>query len=284
MANEFIKTELIDGVLKITMHDPATRNALGPEMAREIIDTLDNFEQDNSCRVLLLTGTDPSFCSGANVKGFRQRIEDREQKTATEGEQEDLPWGKMEKVLSKRELQSPYAAPKVVLRLHELQNPSIAAVNGHPMGVGMGLSLGCDIRIAGKKAQFSEAFVLRGLIPADGSCWQLPRLIGLSNTLMLQYTGDRLSGEEAYRMGLVSQVVEDDVLMSEAMGLASKLASGPTQSHAMIKYLVHKSMDMDLGESMDLAHVAQEHMRTTQDHKEAVQAFIDKRSPNFIGK
>ena len=148
----------------------------------------------------------------------------------------------------------------------------------------MGLSLGCDIRIAGKKAQFSEAFVLRGLIPADGSCWQLPRLIGLSNTLMLQYTGDRVGGEEAYRMGLVSQVVDDEELMNESMSLANKLAAGPTQSHAMIKYLVHKSMDMDLGESMDLAHVAQEHMRTTEDHKESVQAFIDKRAPKFIGK
>ena len=85
-------------------------------------------------------------------------------------------------------------------------------------------------------------------------------------------------------MGLVSQVVDDEELMNESMSLANKLAAGPTQSHAMIKYLVHKSMDMDLGESMDLAHVAQEHMRTTQDHKESVQAFIDKRAPKFIGK
>ncbi|HCG91905.1 MAG TPA: hypothetical protein DEZ08_08750 [Dehalococcoidia bacterium] len=284
MSNEFIKTEMTDGVLKITMHDPATRNALGPQMAREMIDTLDNFERDPKGRVLLLTGTEPSFCSGANVKGFRQRIEDREQQVASDGEQESLPWGTMEKIYSKRDTQSQYAAPKVVLKLHELQKPSIAAVNGHAMGVGMGLSLGCDIRIAGEKAQFSEAFVLNGLIPADGSCWQLPRLIGLSNTLMLQYTGDRISGEEAYRMGLVSKVVSDDKLLDESLGLALRLASGPTQSHAMIKYLVHKSLEMDLGESLGLAHVAQEHMRTTIDHKEAVQAFIDKRKPNFIGK
>ena len=281
MSNEFIKTENQDGVLVLTMHDPPTRNALGLEMAKEIVDTLDEFENDPSQRVLLLTGTDPSFCSGANVRGFSQRIQEREQQVDPV---ESLPWGKMESRFSKREQISRYQAPQVVLRIHELQKPSIAAVNGHAMGVGCGLALACDIRFAGEKAQFSEAFVQRGLIPGDGSCWQLPRLIGYSNALMLQYTGDRINGEEAYRLGLASKVYPDGELMDGAMELAMRFASGPTQSYSLIKYLVHQSMDLSLSESIGLAHVAQEHARTTEDHKEAVQAFLEKRRPNFKGR
>ena len=281
MANEFIKTENQDGVLVLTMHDPPTRNALGPEMAKEIVDTLDAFENDPTQRVLLLTGTEPSFCSGANVRGFSQRIQEREQQADPV---EPLQWGKMESRFSKREQISIYKATQVVLRIHELQKPSIAAVNGHAMGVGCGLALACDIRFAGEKAQFSEAFVQRGLIPGDGSCWQLPRLIGYSNVLMLQYTGDRINGEEAYRLGLASKVYPDGELMDGAMELATRFASGPTQSYSLIKYLVHQSMDLSLSESIGLAHVAQEHARTTEDHKEAVQAFLEKRRPNFKGR
>ncbi len=215
------------------------------------------------------------------MRRFSQNIQEREQQGA---EPEPLPWGKMEARFARREEPSPYQAPQVVLRIHELQKPSIAAVNGHAVGAGMGLALACDVRIAAEKAQFSEAFVLRGLIPGDGSCWQLPRLIGYSNALMLQYTGDRIDGSEAYRMGLVSKVVADDDLMEAALELATRLAQGPTQSYSLIKYLVHQSMDLSLKESLELSHVAQEHARTTEDHKEAVQAFLEKRRPVFKGR
>ena len=127
---QFIQAETRDGVLIITMHDPPTRNALGPDMAKEIVDRLDEFEANPEERVLLLTGTEPSFCSGANVRGFSQRIQEREAKG---GEPEPLPWGKMEARFAKREHTSRYQAPQVVLRIHELQKPSIAAVNGHAM-------------------------------------------------------------------------------------------------------------------------------------------------------
>ena len=281
MPQEFIQVENQDGVLILTMHDPPTRNALGADMAREIVDTLDEFEQAPEQRVLLLTGTEPSFCSGANVRGFSQRIQEREARST---EPEPLPWGKMEARFAQRQEVSRYEAPQVVLRIHELQKPSVAAVNGHAMGVGCGLALACDIRIAAEKAQFSEAFVQRGLIPGDGSCWQLPRLIGYSNALMLQYTGDRIDGNEAYRLGLASKVYPDGEMMEGALDLATRLAQGPTQSYSLIKYLVHQSMELSLKESIDLAHVAQEHARTTEDHKEAVQAFLEKRRPVFKGR
>ena len=283
MDYEFIKTETRDNVLIVTMHDPPTRNALGADMSREMNDALDKFEADPDQRVLLLTGTEPSFCSGANVRGFNRRIEERDQQAQEQGEPEPLPWGKMETRYAKHRT-SEEGAAFLPLRLHELQKPSIAAVNGHAYGVGMGVALACDIRIAAEKARFSEAFVRMGLIPGDGSCWQLPRLIGLSNTLMLQYTGDSVDGNEAYRMGLVSKVVSDDAIMEAGLELATRLAQGPTQSLSLIKYLVHKSLDGGLKESLEIAHVAQEQARKTEDHREAVQAFLEKRRPEFKGR
>ncbi|PKB72495.1 MAG: hypothetical protein BZY75_06545 [SAR202 cluster bacterium Io17-Chloro-G7] len=285
MEYQFLKTETKDNVLIITMHDPATRNALGMEMANELMEELDRFEDNPEQRVLLITGTEPSFCSGANVRGFGQKIEER-QASEEGGKESSLPWGRMEAQYASRQPKVEFGgqASRIPLRINQLQKPSIAAVNGHAMGVGMGVALACDIRFSSETAVFSEAFSRMGLIPGDGSSWQLPRLIGMSNTLLLQYTGDRIDGNEAYRMGVVSKVFAEDALMVASMELATRLANMPTQSLALIKYLVHKSLDMNFEESLALAHVAQEQVRKTEDHKEAVQAFIEKRQPKFTGR
>ena len=286
MDYQYLQTETRDHVLVLTMHDPSTRNALGTEMAQEMMDALDRFEDDNEQRVLLLTGTEPSFCSGANVRGFNQRIQERQKGSAGSEEPTALPWGRMEAQFARRQEKVEFGgqASRIPLRLHKLQKPSIAAVNGHAMGVGMGVALACDIRYAAEKAVFSEAFSRMGLIPGDGSSWQLPRLIGLSNTLLLQYTGDRIDGNEAYRMGVVSKALPDDSLMEAAVELATRLARGPMVSLSLIKYLAHRSLEMDFEESLELAHVAQEQARRTEDHKEAVQAFLEKRQPEFKGR
>ena len=281
MAHQYLKVEKLDGVLRVTMHDPPTRNAMGQEMATELLQELDRFEGDPEDRVLLLTGTEPSFCSGANVRRFDRDIQERESEV-TDGPA--LAWGKMEARHGSRERLDKALASRVPLRIHELQKPSLASVNGHAMGVGMGVALACDIRIASESAIFSEAFVKMGLIPGDGSCWQLPKLIGLSNTFLLQYTGDRVDGNEAFRMGLVSKVVPDGELMPTTMELASRMAKGPTQSISLIKYLVHKSLETNLQESLEIAHTAQEVARQTEDHKEAVRAFLEKRQPEFKGR
>lgn len=280
MPHSYLKVDTHDGVRTITLHDPDTRNALGQEMAEELMEELDGFEDDPESRVLLLTGSEPSFCSGANVRGFSKDISEQESASAPD----PLPWGDMEAQLASRERTDRALAARVPLRIYELQKPSIAAVNGHAVGVGMGLALSCDIRLASEKAVFSEAFVRMGLIPGDGSCWQLPKLIGLSNTLLLQYTGDRIDGAEAYRLGLVSKVYPDDQLMDAAAELARRLAQGPVRSMSLIKYLVHKSLDLSFRESMELAHTAQQVARSTEDHAEAVQAFLEKRPPAFKGR
>ena len=283
MAYEYIKTEVVDGVLVLTMHDPPTRNALGVDMAAEMFARLDEFESNPAERVLLLTGTAPAFCSGANVRGFRQRIEERE------GQQdaEPLTWGKMEYMRGRR--RSGDGGPRVnfvPLRIHDLQKPSIAAVNGPAAGVGCGLALSCDIRVVGDSGRLSERFVLNGLIPGDGSCWQLPKLIGTSNTLLLQYTGDWMGGEDAVRIGLASRSFPDEGLMEGALELATRIAKGPTVAHSLTKYLVQQSMGLGFRESLELATAAQEHVRRTEDHRIAVQWFLDKNRgmPPFVGR
>ena len=281
MSQELVKTERQDGVVLVTLHDPATRNAVGQEMARELLDELDRFDDDPEDRVLLLTGADPSFCSGANVRRFDRDIQER---AAGSREQPSLPWGQMEARLGARERRDRALGARLPLRIHQLQKPSIAAVNGHAMGLGMGLALACDIRIASEKAVFSEAFVRMGLVPGDGSCWQLPRLVGLGNTFLLQYTGDPVDGAEAFRMGLAARVVPHEEMLPAAMELASRIARGATRSMSLIKYLVHRSLDTGLEESLELAHAAQDIARATEDHREAVQAFLQKRPPRFKGR
>ena len=281
MSQEFVKTERQDGVVLATLHDPATRNAVGQEMARELLEELDRFDDDPEDRVLLLTGTDPSFCSGANVRRFDRDIQER---SAESREPNSLPWGQMEARLGARERRDRALGARLPLRIHQLQKPSIAAVNGHAVGLGMGLALACDIRIASERAVFSEAFVRMGLVPGDGSCWQLPRLIGLGNTFLLQYTGDRVDGAEAFRMGLVARVLPHEEMLPAATELASRLARGATRSMSLTKYLVHRSLDTGLEESLELAHAAQDIARATEDHKEAVQAFLQKRQPRFQGR
>ncbi len=281
MSDEFVKIENNEGVLIVTLHDPPTRNAINPDMAREFFEALDRFEDDPELRVLLLTGSDPSFCSGANVRGFSSSIQAREEKSKPE---DTRPWGSMEARYARKFDAESSRAPEMVLRLQEQQKPTIAAVNGHAIGAGMGLALACDVRLASEKAIFSEAFVRMGLIPADGSCWNLPRLIGVSNTLLLQYTGDRVDGPEALGLGLVSKLVAHDDLLETAMELARRVAQGATRSQSLIKYLVRQAADQSFREHLDLAHVAQDQARTTEDHREAVQAFLDKRPPRFQGR
>ena len=281
MAYQFIKVERKEGVLLMTMHDPGTRNALGQDMAQEMLRELDRFEEDPDDRVLLMTGTEPSFCSGANVRRFSRDIQEGQE---TSQKSSVLPWGKMEARLGNREETNRSLTSHMPLRIHRLQKPSIAAVNGHAMGVGMGLALACDIRIASETAVFSEAFVRMGLIPGAGSCWQLPRIIGLSNTFLLQYTGDSVDGKEAYRMGLVSKVVPHEELMPAAVDLATRLAQGPTQALSLTKYLVLESLETNMEDSLEIARAAQEQAMQSEDHGEAVRAFLEKRKPVFKGK
>jgi enoyl-CoA hydratase/carnithine racemase len=267
MAPSNIVTERTNGVTLITLDDPPTRNALSPDMGIALYEEFDRFEADSAARVLVLTGADPAFCSGANVRRFNEAIEERA--TGTGGAEEDTGFG---------------SVSNIPLRVNQIAKPTIAAVNGYAIGVGLGLALSCDIRLASDKAEFAEAFVRMGLVPGDGSTWQLPRLIGLSNTYLLQYTGDRIDAAEALRMNLVSKVFPHDAMMNATMELAERLAHGATYAMSLTKELVQRSMGLGLEESLRLAQAAQDQARGSHDHKEAVQAFLEKRKPEFEGR
>jgi enoyl-CoA hydratase/carnithine racemase len=270
------------------MDDPTTRNAIGGEMSMEINGELDRLESDPNLRAVVLTGRDPSFCSGANVKRMDASVQERS-KVAEEPIPTDMTaWEYLDRQWARQAESSESEGADNIrflpLRLHNLQKPSIAAVNGYAMGLGLGIALSCDIRLLSDKARLSETFIRRGLIPADGSCWQLPRMVGLGNTLLMQYTGDALDADEAFRLGLASKVTPHDELMETTMELAQRIADGPTYSMALIKRLVQRSLYIDLEQSLNLAGPAQEISRRTEDHKEGVRAFVEKRRPAYSGR
>jgi enoyl-CoA hydratase/carnithine racemase len=282
-SDVLLKRRADDGVLILTLNDPPTRNALGPDLSDALVDAVHAFADDPDLRCLVLTGAGTAFCSGANVRGFKKRIDDAEKAERSLAEPRPGPWDALDPVYGARERGNQRMGPEIVRVLHNLQKPSIAAVNGAAYGLGCGIALACDIRIAARSARFSEAFIRNGLIPADGSTWQLPKLIGMANTLWMQYTGDPIDGEQALRMGLVNELTDDDKLLERAVACAARLAKGPIYAMGLIKQLVHQGFQQDLAEHLALASRAQELARKTQDHKEGVAAFLEKRAPKFVG-
>jgi len=281
--NHYINSNLKEGVLTLTLDDPKTKNAVSGEMANEIIISLSDFSKDPQSKVLLITGDSNSFCSGANVRTMKQNTDltDRERKLNSD------PWKELEnsvtRNLKENESDEIEIIRNITKHIYNLRKPSVAAVNGPAIGFGMGLALSCDIRLASTDAIFQEAFVKVGLIPADGSSWYLPKMIGLSNSLLYQYTGETITSSEAYRLGLVSKVTEPEQLMNVSTDLCKKLATGPTYSMSIIKRLIQLSSNMTFEESMEIAGIAQGIARKTHDHKEGVSAFLQKRKPVFKG-
>jgi enoyl-CoA hydratase/carnithine racemase len=165
-----------------------------------------------------------------------------------------------------------------------LEVPVIAAVNGPAIGAGCDLACMCDIRIAGESAKFAESFVKVGIVPGDGGAWLLPRAIGFSRATELALTGDMLSAEEALACGLVSRVVPDADLMTAARTVADKIAANPPHAVRMTKRLLRQSHTASLANILDMSAAMQAVAHATKDNDEAIDAFIERRSPNFTGE
>ena len=273
-----------DGVLVLTINDPATRNALDDVQMSELVSEIKRFSADRDLKVLLITGAGTAFSSGANVRGFARSLEERDQAPEDTAGDGRPPWDQLDPFYTLRQDPDSNMGPEVVRLLYNLQKPSIAAVNGPAYGIGCGIALYCDIRIASESARFSEAFIRTGLVTGDGSAWLLPRLVGMANTLWMQYTGDPVPAQEAYRIGLVNEVTSDEDLMERSLEVAVKLAKGPVFTMGLIKQIVQQGYDMSFHDALVLGAHAQAIARNTEDHKEGVRAFIEKRPPRFQGR
>ena len=253
-------------VALLTLNRPETRNALSSEAMFAAFEQLfARLNADLHIRAAVLTGAGSAFCSGGNVAEMRDRT--------------GMFGGTPEQIAAN------YRAgiQRIPRAFQKLQVPIIAAVNGPAIGAGNDLACMCDIRIASSTARFAESFVKVGIVPGDGGCWLLPRVVGASKAAELALTGDAVDADEALRIGLVSRVVAPEMLLKEALALANRIAANPPQVLRWTKQLLQQARTGSLDAALDTAGVLQGQAHHTADHAEAVTAFFEKRVPVFGG-
>lgn len=249
-----------EGVGIITLNNPESRNPLTEETKDELISALDEVERTDEIRALIVTGRGPAFCAGGDIKKIGTEMTP-EETNAVMKKSQNLLW----KILN-------------------LEKPVIAAVNGDAFGMGCNLALATDFAIASDKARFSEAFIKLGLIPDFGAMYFLPRLIGLWKSKELAYLGGAITAEEAERIGLIYRVVPHDELEKETLALANRLAEMPIKAIGRVKKVLNQAFDMTLSEVLTEEIEAQTYLSQSEEHREGIQAFLEKRQPKFRGK
>ena len=252
--------EKMDAVGKITLNRPEKYNSFVREMALSLQNILANCESDDSIRCILITGAGKAFCAGQDLK-----------------EAIDPQGPEIEQIV--REHYNP-----IIKRIREIEKPVIAAVNGVAAGAGANLALACDIVTATQSAKFIQAFSKIGLIPDSGGTYFLPRLIGLPKATAFMMTGEPVSAEKAEALGMIYAVYEDAEFESKTLELARSIAAMPTKGLGYTKRLLNQSFNNSLVEQLDLEAATQSLSAHTDDHKEGIQAFLEKRSPVFTGK
>lgn len=252
-------------IATLTLNRPEKFNAINAKMMEELPRALQNIAEDKELLVLILTGAGRAFCAGGDIS----------QPTDTSG------FGNTVQEIS-RGLRRIYRS--TTLQLHNLEIPSIAMVNGVAGGWGFDLALACDLRIGSEKARFMVAFTRAGLTPATGGVWLMPRIMGLPKAAELIFTADFLEAEEAYRLGVLNRIVPVADLEKETMALATRIANGPPIAIRLAKMQLYRGMQTDLSAAFDTAATCQAICMTSEDHKEAVAAFQQKREPVFKGK
>jgi len=261
MEMEFdnIKFEVEGAVARITLNRPDKLNALVGTMREEIYAALSECESEE-IRAVVLTGAGSGFCSGADVR-FLARVR-------ASGDRESL-----DRVLS--------AARKVVSKIRDLPKPVVASINGPAAGGGINLALACDIRVASENATFGETFIRLGLHPDWGGTFFLPRLVGTAVACEMMMGGDVVSAHEALRLGLVNVVVHHDMLGLATQKMVQKLIRNPPKINAMIKKAVYKSLTANSEEMLDYETEAQKACFELEDSSEGLNAFLEKRQPDF---
>lgn len=253
-------------IVTITLNDPAMRNPISErETVDAIVGAIERLNESSTARAAILTGAGSAFSSGGDLRAMKKAYESRVGKPA----------------LTPRYYK--FGIQRIPLAFEKLDVPIIAAVNGPAVGAGLDLACMCDMRIAGESARFAESFVKVGLVPGDGGAWLLPRVVGYSKACEMAFTGDMLNAQEALACGLVSRVVPDAALPEEARALASRIAANPPYAVRMAKRLLIEGRHSRLDTLLELSASLQALTHATADHREAMDAFLEKRRPVFKG-
>jgi len=251
--------EIKDSVATITLNRPDKYNAFNREMALQMQKELDKCKE-NEVRCVLITGFGKAFCSG----------QDLEEVVDPNGPKIDTIVG---------EHYNP-----IITRIRQLQKPVVAAVNGVAAGAGANIALACDIVVAAQSSSFIQAFSKIGLIPDSGGTFFLPRLVGWQRASALMMLGDKVSAEEAERIGMIYKMFPNEIFEEETKKIVTTLANMPTKGLALTKQLLDNSIENCLEDQLHDEEIFQQRAGSTKDYKEGVQAFLQKRKPNFTGE
>ena len=258
--SQLIKFKEDKKVAYITFNRADKYNSFVREMALAVQEKLDYCEQNDEIRAVVISGSGKAFCAGQDLK---EAIDDNG--------------------IELKNIVAEHYNP-VIKKLRSIEKPVIAAVNGVAAGAGANIALNCDITVAAKSASFIQAFSKIGLIPDSGGTYILPRLVGMQKAAALMMTGDKVSAEEAEQMNMIYKCVADEELQDEVAALATKLAAMPTKALGLTKRLLNNGLNNSLEEQLEEERALQYEAGTSHDYKEGVNAFLEKRKPDFKGK
>ncbi|WP_188817119.1 enoyl-CoA hydratase-related protein [Calditerricola satsumensis] len=256
-AYQHLLVDLSDRVAIIRLNRPEVLNALNLALVDELVDTLERLDRDDAVRCIVLTGNERAFAAGADIMEMAEA-------------------GVVE---MKRRNQF-----RVWDRIRWITKPIIAAVNGYALGGGCELAMACDLIIAGENARFGQPEVNLGVMPGAGGTQRLTRLVGKARALEILLTGDPITAEEAYRIGLVNRVVPTEACLDEALRLARRIAEKPPMAVRLIKEAVYKALDTTLQDGMEYERNCFYLLFATEDKAEGMRAFLEKRRPSFKGR
>ncbi|WP_419916682.1 enoyl-CoA hydratase-related protein [Candidatus Poriferisodalis sp.] len=264
-----IAVEITDGVMTITLNRPDRRNAMSTPMMDGLVAAIADAEVASDVGALVLTGAGGAFCAGGDVKGM----------AAAGGEGGGSPLQYDARVHNQRRNQRDTSG-----KLYEMPKPTIAALPGAAAGAGLSMALACDLRYAAPNAIMTTAFARVGFSGDYGGTWFMSRLIGSAKARELYFLSDRVDMDQAVSLGLVNGVFPAESLMDEVGAIARRLANGPTVAYRYMKENLNRAVHGDMGECLDMEAAHHIHTGQTDDHKEAAQAFVEKREPVFHGR
>jgi len=260
---EHLRFDVADGIATITLDRPERMNAFTFDMIDAWAGHIAAARTDEAIRVLVVTGAGKAFCSGGDIVEMKARL------AQTPLQRKSELWNRIQ---------------RIPLSLEDFDKPVLMAVNGAATGAGMDLALQGDLRFAAESARFAETYVKVALVPGAGGTWFLPRVVGTAKALELFWTGDFVNAAEAERLGIVNKVVPDAALMDHVYAVARKIAAGPALATRTIKRAVYQGLRTDLRTALHQMSSHYAVVTSSDDHREAVEAFIEKRKPRFSGR